>query len=139
DNPNFVLAATASRNEPSFDSVPHAKTLEALLAAGTPFDAVVLCTPPQVRYPLAHLALSRGFHVFLEKPPGSTLGEVEALREEADKRRLTLFASWHSRHAPGVEPARAWLTDRKIMRVSVTWREDVRVWHPGQAWIWEPG
>jgi D-galactose 1-dehydrogenase len=139
DNPNFVLAATASRNEPGFGNVPHAKTLEALLATGTPFDAVVLCTPPQVRYPLAHLALSRGFHVFLEKPPGASLGEVEALSEAAAKRRLTLFASWHSRHAPGVEPARAWLTDREIMRVSVTWREDVRVWHPGQAWIWEPG
>jgi D-galactose 1-dehydrogenase len=23
--------------------------------------------------------------------------------------------------------------------VVVEWKEDVRVWHPGQAWIWEPG
>jgi len=23
--------------------------------------------------------------------------------------------------------------------VSIVWREDVRVWHPGQAWIWQPG
>jgi D-galactose 1-dehydrogenase len=23
--------------------------------------------------------------------------------------------------------------------VKVIWREDVRVWHPGQDWIWEPG
>jgi D-galactose 1-dehydrogenase len=23
--------------------------------------------------------------------------------------------------------------------VLVEWKEDVRVWHPGQAWIWEPG
>ena len=138
-NPNFALAATVSRNEPGVAGVPHAKTLEALLAEGTAFDAVVLCTPPQVRYALAHLALSRGFHVFLEKPPGATLSEVEALREEADKRRLTLFASWHSRYAPGVEPARAWLAGRSITRVSVVWREDVRVWHPGQTWIWEAG
>jgi len=21
----------------------------------------------------------------------------------------------------------------------IEWKEDVRVWHPGQAWIWEPG
>ncbi len=138
-NPNFVLAATVSRNEPGVDGVRHAKSLDALLADGPAFDAVVLCTPPQVRYAPAHLALSRGYHVFLEKPPGATLSEVEALRVEADKRRLTLFASWHSRYAPGVEPARAWLADRKITRVSVVWREDVRVWHPGQTWIWEPG
>jgi D-galactose 1-dehydrogenase len=23
--------------------------------------------------------------------------------------------------------------------MKVTWKEDVRHWHPGQAWIWEPG
>jgi D-galactose 1-dehydrogenase len=23
--------------------------------------------------------------------------------------------------------------------VSISWKEDVRVWHPGQGWIWEPG
>ena len=22
---------------------------------------------------------------------------------------------------------------------TIVWREDVRVWHPGQAWIWQPG
>ena len=138
-NPAFKLAATVSRNEPGVEGVPHAKTLDALLETDAKFDAVVLCTPPQVRYTLAHQALSRGYHVFLEKPPGATLSEVEALREEADKRRVTLFASWHSRYAPGVEPARAWLSDRKIAHVKVTWREDVRVWHPGQKWIWQPG
>jgi D-galactose 1-dehydrogenase len=23
--------------------------------------------------------------------------------------------------------------------VAINWKEDVRVWHPGQEWIWEPG
>ena len=32
-----------------------------------------------------------------------------------------------------------WLAGRTIRRVECTWKEDVRVWHPGQAWIWEPG
>jgi D-galactose 1-dehydrogenase len=31
------------------------------------------------------------------------------------------------------------LADRKITSVSITWKEDVRVWHPGQAWIFESG
>jgi hypothetical protein len=26
-----------------------------------------------------------------------------------------------------------------IYTVRIEWREDVRVWHPGQTWIWEPG
>lgn len=51
----------------------------------------------------------------------------------------TLFATWHSRFAPAVEPARAFLADRQINSVVVEWKEDVKVWHPGQAWIWEPG
>jgi D-galactose 1-dehydrogenase len=52
---------------------------------------------------------------------------------------VTLLASWHSRFARGVEPARAWLAARKISRVAITWKEDVRVWHPGQPWIWQAG
>ncbi|MEX0304004.1 MAG: gfo/Idh/MocA family oxidoreductase, partial [Leisingera sp.] len=42
-----------------------------------------------------------------------------------------LFASWHFRFATGVPAARAGPT--------VIWREDVRHWHPGQAWLWQPG
>ena len=84
-------------------------------------------------------AIAHGWHVFLEKPPASTLAEVELLRTAAEEASVTLFASWHSRYAPAIEPARAWLADREIRAVEVTWREDVRVWHPGQQWIWEPG
>jgi D-galactose 1-dehydrogenase len=50
---------------------------------------------------------------------------------------MTLFAAWHSRFAPGVALARTWLAGRRIDRVSVVWREDVRTWHPKQHWIWE--
>jgi len=38
-----------------------------------------------------------------------------------------------------VEPARTWLRDRSIRGATVTWKEDVRVWHPGQKWIWKAG
>jgi L-arabinose 1- dehydrogenase len=38
-----------------------------------------------------------------------------------------------------VEPARAWLAQRRLRAVHVRWKEDVRRWHPGQLWIWEPG
>ena len=138
-NSAFNLAATVSPNGAGVDGVAHHLSLEALLADEAPVDAVALCTPPQVRYELAAQALQRGLHVFLEKPPGATLSEVAALEGLAAKAGATLFASWHSRFAAGVEPARAWLAERRIERVQITWREDVRVWHPGQAWIWESG
>ncbi len=138
-NGAFSLAATVSPHDAGLPGVPHHASLDALLAQGPAVDAVALCTPPQVRYDLAAQALGRGAHVFLEKPPGATLAEVEALKSQADKVGATLFAAWHSRFAAGVAPARAWLAERRIDKVSIIWREDVRVWHPGQAWIWQPG
>ena len=77
--------------------------------------------------------------MLLEKPPGVTVSEVLALEDIARRQGVTLFASWHSRHAPAVEPARAWLAGRKILSVTVTWKESVRVWHPGQKWLWQAG
>jgi len=138
-NDSFILTATASRNGHGVPGVAHAESLEALLEHGPPIDAVALCTPPRVRYPLAALALERGLHVFLEKPPGATVSEVDALQAAARRHDRTLFASWHSRFAPGVEPARTWLAERHVEWASVVWHEDVHVWHPGQSWIWEPG
>lgn len=38
-----------------------------------------------------------------------------------------------------VAPARAWLAGRTIRRGTIRWREDARIWHPGQHWLWEPG
>jgi D-galactose 1-dehydrogenase len=57
----------------------------------------------------------------------------------AREAKRTLFATWHSRFAPAVEPAREWLASRRIASIHIAWKEDVRVWHPGQAWIFEPG
>lgn len=138
-DPRFELAALVSRSDAHADGVPTFPTLDALLADGPPVDAVALCTPPQVRYDLAHQALRAGLHVFLEKPPGATVAEVAALQAEADAAGRTLFASWHSRFAAGVDRAEAWLADKAITAVKITWREDVRVWHPGQHWIWQAG
>jgi D-galactose 1-dehydrogenase len=134
----FELAAVASPHH-ALDGVPSYSSTEALLDAIPDVAAVALCTTPQVRYDIARLALQHGCHVLLEKPPGVTLSEVHALADLAQRRGVVLFASWHSRFAAGVEPARAWLAERRISGVAVTWKEDVRVWHPGQAWIWAAG
>ncbi|RDE07239.1 Gfo/Idh/MocA family protein [Sphingomonas aracearum] len=138
-NPDFELVATVSRHGEGEPDTPFFHSIEELAASDVKVDAVALCTPPQVRRAIALAAIERGWHVFLEKPPGATLAEVEALNEAAAAKGVTLFASWHSRFAAGVEPARAWLADKAIARATITWREDVRVWHPGQDWIWQPG
>jgi L-arabinose 1-dehydrogenase len=137
-NDGFTLVASASRNA-QVEGVRNYTDLEALLAAEPALEAVSLCAPPQVRYAQARAALLAGRHVMLEKPPGASVSEVEALRGLARAQGRTLFATWHSRYASAVEPARAWLAERTIRAVHVRWREDVRRWHPGQQWIWEPG
>jgi D-galactose 1-dehydrogenase len=48
---------------------------------------------------------------------------------------VSLFASWHSRYAPGVQPAKAHLAANKPSAMHVIWKEDVRQWHPNQDWI----
>jgi D-galactose 1-dehydrogenase len=133
-----TLAAVASRNA-RLPDVPHFTTLEELLRHGPPIDAVALCTPPQVRRAQAAAALLAGKHVMLEKPPGASVSELDLLIALAARAGRTLFATWHSRFAPAVEPARQWLTPRRIRSVHINWKEDVRVWHPGQSWIFEPG
>jgi D-galactose 1-dehydrogenase len=136
--PGIELAAVASRNA-SLEGVPHFETLDELLDAAPDIDAVALCTPPQVRQGQAAAALRAGKHVLLEKPPGATVSELTPLIAAARETGKTLFATWHSRFAPAVEPAKNFLADRRIASVAIEWKEDVKVWHPGQAWIWEPG
>jgi len=132
------LVAVASRNATA-GGVASYGDIDAMLAAHPELDAVVMCQPPQPRYEAARKALAAGKHVFLEKPPAATLSQVEALIELAQAKGLTLFASWHSRCAAAVAPARDWLQGRRLQRATISWKEDVRHWHPGQTWIFEAG
>ncbi len=132
------LAAIVDPNG-SVEGIAHFRTLDELFAAKHHIDAVAICTPPQARHAVAAIALKAGKHLLLEKPPGASLSELTPLIAAARQAGRTLFAAWHSRFAPAVEPARAFLADREIKSVVVEWKEDVRVWHPRQAWIWEPG
>lgn len=132
------LAGVASRNA-SLPGLPHWPDVETMLAAGPAIDAVSVCTPPAGRFDQVRAAILAGKHVMMEKPPGATLAEVQTLAALATAQGVTLFATWHSRAAAAVEPARALLAGARIDGVRITWKEDVRRWHPGQQWIWEPG
>jgi predicted dehydrogenase len=137
-NPNLELVAGCS---------PHARpeglrayaTMTEMLRAHPEIEAVAICTPPQIRQAIAKEAIDAGKHVFLEKPPAATLGEAEAIRNLTQAKGVSLLASWHSRFAPAVEPVRDWIASRTLKHVHIVWKENVRQWHPGQAWIFQPG
>ncbi|MEL4169466.1 Gfo/Idh/MocA family protein [Pseudomonas sp. ZS001] len=137
-NPAFQLVAVATQGKPCA-GVENFQSLGQLLDNGPQVDAIAFCTPPQGRFALVQQALAAGKHVLVEKPPCATLGEAMELVSQAHKHGVSALFAWHSRYAPGIEAARNWLATRTLQSVQIDWKEDVRKWHPGQAWIWQPG
>ncbi|MGF6667888.1 Gfo/Idh/MocA family protein [Pseudomonas monsensis] len=137
-NPGFQLVSVATLGQPC-PGVENFHTLSELLEHGPQVDAIAFCTPPQGRFALVQQALAAGKHVLVEKPPCATLGEALALVDQAAAKGVSALFAWHSRYAPGIEAARDWLASRTLQSVQIDWKEDVRKWHPGQTWIWQPG
>jgi D-galactose 1-dehydrogenase len=139
-NPHFELVAIATPGEDPEIGVPCFRSADDMFTqlAGA-LDAAAICTPPAARFAIAQAALRAGLHVLLEKPPATTLGELHLLEKMAEQNARTLFASWHAQYAPAVAQAAAALTGKQIASLRLCWREDVRKWHPGQQWIWQPG
>ncbi len=96
------------------DGVANFASIEAMLDGVPGLDAVAICTPPQVHYEAAKLALGRGKHVLLEKPPCTSVLQLEALVALARRPAATLYQTWHSQHAHGVAPAEDLLKQRKL-------------------------
>jgi D-galactose 1-dehydrogenase len=138
-NPAFTLAAIASKRGMTVGNTPVFPTPAAMYAAIPDLQAVAVCTPPQVRHATAREALAAGKHVMLEKPPAMTLSELADLADFAERQRRVLFATWHSRYNDAVDAAKRALAGKVVRRMAVTWKEDVRRWHPGQQWIWSAG
>jgi D-galactose 1-dehydrogenase len=136
---DFEVAAVVSQRGLSHNGVPSFKTAAELYAAMPEIEIVSVNTPPDVRHAIAREALEAGKHVLLEKPPAATLAEFEDLKAFAASKGKVLFATWHSQFNPAVDETKALLAKHGVASVKIEWREDVKKWHPGQEWIWEPG
>lgn len=136
---DFTLAAVSSQRGLTAPGALAFRDHADLLARTPDLHAVAVCTPPQARYAIALDALRAGKHVMLEKPPAATLAELAALEAAAAARGLVLMTTWHSQYNAAVDRARALLAGQSVTRLFVNWKEDVRKWHPGQAWIWRAG
>lgn len=136
-NDRLELVATVSRS--GAGTARRFTSWEEMLEQVADLDAVALTTPPTARYDIARACLERGIHVLLEKPPTVTLTEIHDLACIAEAEQRTLFTTWHARHNAAVEAAGRALAGQRIASMAIVWHEDVRKWHPGQQWIWEPG
>lgn len=138
NDPDFTIVAAVSP-VPVALNVPVFATLAELRQSDLVLDAVALCTPPALRYGLAHEALASGWHVLLEKPPTVTRSQAESLSRLADERGLTIFAAWHSVYAASIPALREILPTLSIERVTIAWKENAEKWHPGADWLWRDG
>jgi D-galactose 1-dehydrogenase len=136
---DFELAATVSQRGVSVGSTPSFKTAAELYKAMPDLDAVAICTPPGVRHALVCEALDAGKHVLMEKPPTATISEFDDLVARGTRSGKVLFATWHSQYNAAVDRVRDILAKDDVRSVRIDWRENVRKWHPGQDWVWEPG
>ena len=138
-DPNFRLAGVVSRSGAQVEGAPTFATPAELYLAAPSLEVVAICTPPNVRHRLAREAIDAGKHVLLEKPAAPTLAEIRDLSAHAARRGRVIFAASHSQFHRPVEQARLRLVGRRIAMAAIEWTEDVRVWHPGQEWIWQDG
>ena len=136
-NPRFELVATSSR---SGEGVAEKFTdWRALIGSIEGLQAVAITTPPEPRFEIARECILAGLHCLLEKPPTAGLAEIAALDCLAQAEGVSLFTTWHSQHNAAVDAAAKALAGKRIRSLEIRWHEDVRKWHPGQQWIWEPG
>ena len=138
-DPDFELVAIATPNPRDMPAgIPSFTDTREMLDA-VAIDAVALCTPPQVRGDLARIAMARGKHVMLEKPPAGTVAEAATLEPDARRHGVTIFATWHAMFSAAVAPLRRVLAERGLAGMHVAWKEDVEKWHPGATWFWRAG
>jgi len=135
----FELAGVVSQRGITVPGVPTFKTQAELFAALPDVTAVANCTPPHVRHGFAIEALAAGKHLLIEKPPTASIAELADMERAARTAGRVLFATWHSRFNAGVDQAAEILRLRAPESVVITWKEDVRRWHPGQDWVFEAG
>jgi predicted dehydrogenase len=81
-------------------------------------DVVFVCTPNNLTPDATIFALEHGCHVFCEKPPGRTLGDIVRIRSaEAAAPGLKLIFGFNHRHHPGITDAKAIVDGGSLGRI----------------------
>lgn len=97
ETPGATVAAVADLDPKKLELVqrryPGIKTTTRFqdLLQDSGIDAIAIATPVGTHFELGMAALRAGKHLWLEKPMTETLLQARKLRDEADKRKLTVF------------------------------------------------
>lgn len=110
----------------------------ALLSAEPELDFIDICTPPSEHAWIAHEALSRGLHVFCEKPLATSGHAALGMIEHACRAQRVLFPSHNYKHAPVVKAVRKVLDDGLLGRVRLLTLQTFRNTHARGVAEWRP-
>lgn len=127
---SFTLVAVAERDpalrEQARERFPGLIVLAdaAELFALDGLDAVIISTNPASHVDLTCAALDAGLHVFVEKPLGTSAGQIDGVADLAEQRGLLVMTGTMWRHAPAHKVLTDWLRTAaahpRLVSVSVT-------------------
>ena len=136
----FELVAVSNAGKgPTPAGLPAYDTYAEMLKAHDDMDCVAICTPPGPRRSIAVDVLAAGRNALLEKPPAGTVTEVTDVGRAAKAAGKVVFTTYHAQHNAAVKRAAEKLDGKTVKTLKVTWKEDVRRWHPGQEWVFSAG
>jgi predicted dehydrogenase len=104
-------------------------------------DAVVVATPVPTHHELARRALEAGKHVFVEKPPAMTSGEIDELVSLAEERSLVLMPGHLLLYHPGVRMLKELVDGGDLGDVLCVYgnRQNLGVIRPYENALWSLG
>lgn len=104
-------------------------------------DAVHICTPNALHYPMAKNALLAGKHVLCEKPITNTIEEAAELVKLAEQQNLRNCVCHNLRYYPMVQQMRRMREDGNLGRVLMvqgTYSQDWLLYNTGWNWRMDP-
>jgi len=95
---NVEIIKVYEKNQSEDINYPQAKNYDEVITDPN-IDAVVLCLPNNLNFPLTIEALNNGKHVFCEKPPAFTVSEVkEIIKVEKETGKKLMYGFNHRHH-----------------------------------------
>jgi len=104
-------------------------------------EAIIICTPHVYHYEHTMAALRRGIHVLVEKPMAIRVPEAQAMKEEAERRKLVLAVGYQRHYQPEYVFARDTIRNGRIGRphFALAWlTQDLRKAIGPRSWYLDP-
>ena len=145
--PNVEVAAVAASSEAKAREFGEQNGIEkttgdyASLLSDASIDAVHVCTPNYLHFPMAKAALQAGKHVLCEKPLAMTVAEAQEMVELARGKKLANCTCHNLRYYPLVQHIRALRESGElgeILAVQGTYSQDWLLYDTDYNWRIEP-